>query len=126
MKAPISRVLPTPVASAKQSEGKSRSKSVSVGYSVRMVASAAARSAVLGGGAISVARSSSARDSCCGGRRLRRPVMELTWRFMRLGPQGNSMLLLRRRCRRVGEIGVGEKLAGLGRCGGEVFDLEAV
>ena len=31
MKAPISRVLPTPVARAKQSEGKSRSKSVRVG-----------------------------------------------------------------------------------------------
>ena len=31
MKAPISRVLPTPVASAKHSEGKSRSKSESLG-----------------------------------------------------------------------------------------------
>ena len=32
MNAPMSRVLPTPVASAKQSDGKSRSKSSTAGY----------------------------------------------------------------------------------------------
>ena len=36
MKAPMSRVLPTPVASAKQSEGNSRSKSATVGNSLRI------------------------------------------------------------------------------------------
>ena len=41
MNAPINRVLPTPVASAKQSDGNSRSKSVTVGYSLRMISSAA-------------------------------------------------------------------------------------
>ena len=40
MNAPISRVLPTPVASAKQSDGNSRSKSVTVGNSLRMTSSA--------------------------------------------------------------------------------------
>ena len=38
MNAPISRVLPTPVASAKQSDGNSRSKSVTVGNSLRIAA----------------------------------------------------------------------------------------
>ncbi len=45
MKAPISRVLPTPVASAKQSDGNSRSKSVTDGNSLRMAARAAWTSA---------------------------------------------------------------------------------
>ena len=45
MNAPISRVLPTPVASAKQSDGNSRSKSVTDGNSLRIAASAAATSA---------------------------------------------------------------------------------
>ena len=57
MKAPISRVLPTPVASAKQSDGNSRSKSVTDGNSVRMASSAATRSAPFFGDAISVMRS---------------------------------------------------------------------
>ena len=82
MKAPINRVLPTPVASAKQTDGNSRSKSVMVGYSPRMTSSAAANSAALFGGTISVMRSKISSEWRCGGRRLNRPPMALTWRFM--------------------------------------------
>jgi len=57
MKAPINRVLPTPVASAKQSDGNSRSKFVTPGNSLWIAASAAATSAPFFGGAISVTRS---------------------------------------------------------------------
>ena len=45
--APMSRVLPTPVARAKQSEGNSRSKSVTEGNSLWMAASAAATIGIL-------------------------------------------------------------------------------
>src|SRR5574337_997771 len=82
MKAPISRVLPTPVASAKQSEGNSRSKSVTVENSLRIAASAASRSTPFLGGAISVTRSRISSERRCGARKLKRPVMALTWRFM--------------------------------------------
>jgi hypothetical protein len=78
MNAPINRVLPTPVASAKQSEGKSRSKSVTVGNSLPMASIAACRSASFFGGTISVTRSRISSDRRCGGRRLKRPAMELT------------------------------------------------
>jgi hypothetical protein len=57
MKAPMSRVLPTPVAKAKHSDGNSRSKSVTVGNSLRIAASAAVRSTAFLGGTISVIRS---------------------------------------------------------------------
>ncbi len=56
MKAPMRRVLPTPVARAKQREGNSRSKSVTEGYSLRMTASWSSTDDDLPGGAISVMR----------------------------------------------------------------------
>jgi len=92
MKAPISRVLPTPVASAKQSDGKSRSKEVTEGNSERITASAATGSAVLLGGAISTARANLARASRCGGRRLSRPLIVLTSGFIRISwrPAGSA------------------------------------
>ena len=78
MKAPINRVLPTPVASAKHNEANSRSKSVTVGNSARIAASAASRSMLLVGGAISVMRCRISNESRWGFRRLRRPEMALT------------------------------------------------
>ncbi len=48
--APISRVLPTPVARAKHTDGKSRSKSVTPGYNCRTAASAAPTSVPIRGG----------------------------------------------------------------------------
>ncbi|WP_239236897.1 hypothetical protein [Candidatus Nitrotoga sp. BS] len=47
MNAPISRVLPTPVASAKHREGNSRSKFLTDGKSLQMIFSATAMSASL-------------------------------------------------------------------------------
>ena len=78
MKAPIRRVLPTPVAREKQSEGNSRSKSVTVGNSLWMAVSPAVRSLPFLGGRISQIRSRIARESRWGWRRLRRPEIELT------------------------------------------------
>src|SRR5690606_6426955 len=82
MKAPMSRVFPTPVASAKQTEGKSRSKSVTDSYSLRISSKASATAVDLLGGTISVIRWRRSSDSRWGGRRLRRPEMALTWRFI--------------------------------------------
>jgi hypothetical protein len=53
----MSRVLPTPVASAKQSDEKSLSKSVTVGNSLLIAVRAVFRSAFFFGGTISVIRS---------------------------------------------------------------------
>src|SRR5262249_16911407 len=91
MNAPISRVLPTPVANAKQTEGNSRSKSVTVGNSLWMAARAVSTPALFPTGMISVMRSRisrerrcgggggrCARERRCGGRRLRGPAMALT------------------------------------------------
>jgi len=50
MKASIKRVLPTPVARAKHSEGNSRSKSVTEGNSLAIASSAPPRSSSLPGG----------------------------------------------------------------------------
>ena len=86
MKAPISLVLPTPVARAKQKEGKSRSKFVTVGNSRCIAASDAVRSPPLLGGTISVMRSRISSDIRCGGLKLRRPAMALTWRFIVIEP----------------------------------------
>ena len=82
MKAPINRVLPTPVASAKQTDGNSRSKSVTVGNSLRIISSASAKSAAFFGEMISVMRSRISNEWRCGGRKLNRPAMALTCRFM--------------------------------------------
>src|SRR3989338_5260684 len=84
MKAPMRRVLPTPVASAKQTEGNSRSKSVAVGNSLRITARAFSRSTSFFGWTISVTRSRISKERRCGGRRLKRPAMALTWRFIDL------------------------------------------
>src|ERR1017187_6778848 len=78
----MSRVLPTPVASAKQMDGNSRSKSVTFGNSDLMIASAAAASGDLLGGTISVMRSRISSDSRCDGRKLNRPARALTCRFI--------------------------------------------
>ena len=86
MNAPINRVLPTPVASAKQSEGKSRSKSVTVGNSLLMAASALATSTFFAGGTISVIRSRISSERRCGGRN----SAVLRWRS-----HGDSWLHLR-------------------------------
>src|SRR5712692_10111544 len=83
MNAPVKRVLPTPVARAKQSEGNSRSKSATVGNSLRVAANAASRSASFFSGTISVMRARISSERRCGGRRLRRPAIALTWRFMK-------------------------------------------
>src|SRR5437870_6876041 len=83
MNAFMSRVLPTPVASAKQSDGNSFSKSVTDGNSLRIVASAAATSDPFFGGTISVTRSRISSECRCGGRRLRRAAMVFTWRFIK-------------------------------------------
>src|ERR1700688_704302 len=81
MNAPIRRVLPTPVASAKHSDGNSRSKSVTDGNSEWIVERVAWISCSLRGDAISVTRSSISSERCCGGRRLIRPAMGFTSRF---------------------------------------------
>ena len=78
MKAPIRLVLPTPVARAKQSDGNSRSKSVTDGNSRHTASRAAWTSTPFFGGAISVIRSRISSDRRCGGRRLNRPAMALT------------------------------------------------
>ena len=125
MNAPMSRVLPTPVASAKQSEGKSRSKSVTVGNSRRMTSRAACDVGVLSRRRRSrVTRSRISSDSRCGGRRLRRPAMALTWRFIARPP--------RRAVRKYGlpsarlvRLRSGSSARFLGGCG-QVLDLQAV
>src|SRR5688572_22386827 len=84
MNAPIKRVLPTPVARAKHNEGNSRSKSVTEGNSLAMASSALPISGSFFGGAISVMRSRISSDRRCGGRRLRRPAIALTFWFISL------------------------------------------
>ena len=55
-----------------------------------MASSAAATSAPFFGGAISVTRSRISSDSRCGGRRLRRPAMALTCRFIVAAPRASN------------------------------------
>ena len=82
MNAPISRVLPTPVARAKQSDGNSRSKSASPGYSAFNAAIAASLSAPFFNDTSSVSRSRISSERRCGARRLRRFATVLTMRFI--------------------------------------------
>jgi hypothetical protein len=70
--------LPTPVASAKQIEAKSRSKFVTDGNSEWIASSAATGSISFRGGTISVTRSRISSDWRCGGRRLKRPAIAFT------------------------------------------------
>src|ERR1035437_2063362 len=93
MNAPMSRVLPTPVASAKQKDGNSRSKSVTVGNSQRRISSAAAMSGPLCGGMISVMRSRISSERRCGARKLNRPAMALTLGFILLEHYEKSLVL---------------------------------
>src|SRR3990172_13273143 len=91
MNAPMSRVFPTPVERGKQSEGKSRSKSVTVGNSVWMTlsdwatfacAASADRSAFFSSGMMSQTLARISSDSRWGGRRLSRLAIMFTLEFI--------------------------------------------
>src|ERR1039458_7649214 len=72
MTAPIKRVLPTPVASAKQSDANSRSKSVTEGNALWIACNAWAASVSLLRGSNSQTVSRISSESRCGWRRLKR------------------------------------------------------
>ena len=97
--APIKRVLPTPVASAKHKDGKSRSKSVSVGNSACSAACMAASSSAeracesRKAGTDSSALCNRSKLTDCGSRRLKRPatVRTIFSRLMLHLPQTNRL-----------------------------------
>src|SRR3989339_65942 len=68
----MSRVLPTPVAREKQTDGKSRSKSEQVGYKARILASSPAGSTFFFNSKTSASFSIISKLSACGLRRLKR------------------------------------------------------
>src|ERR1017187_3913961 len=72
MNAPIRRVLPTPVASAKHSDANSRSKSVTEGNALWIACNAWAASVSLLRGSSSQTLSRISSESRCGWRRLKR------------------------------------------------------
>ena len=95
---PIRRVLPTPVASAKHSDGNSRSKSSSVlnsAFSVERIAGTS-RSWPKSSGAASSARTNLMSESAWGSRRDRRPVTACRTRlFIIRSPKQTALIQIR-------------------------------